>query len=253
MKKSPKPSPTSEISSSLNLVELLQQSQSTTPKTTTSATPPTAIALREKRGPKGKLVTSQKNKAALEAFEDSVGGRERLVETLGLADLSEREKAFLGLLCDPARRKDNLATIARDAGLLPSQVIGLFRSASFSAAYIKLSAALPDVMDDMASKAVDAEIMCPECFGEDLGPDMRCVRCLGRGTIMRYSDIDRQKIMLEAVGVIKRQQGVQVNQNVQVNNMSQPGNFFSSFVKSSDKGAYDIEAEVLDPANPSKT
>jgi hypothetical protein len=61
---------------------------------------------------------------------------------------------------------------------------------------------------------------------------------------MRYSDLDRQKILLEAAGVMKRGGGVNVNVNNQVGVVT-PGNFFSGFVKNTDKDAYDIEAEVI--------
>ena len=64
---------------------------------------------------------------------------------------------------------------------------------------------------------------------------------------MRYSDLDRQKIVLESTGVVKKGGGgvnVQVNQQV---NTVHPSNFFSSYVKSSDQTAYDVETIDITP------
>lgn len=187
------------------------------------------------------------NKLSLQAFEDAVGGRQRLADVLSLAELSEKQQHFLRLLVDPRRAKDTLANIVHDAGILPMHVLGLFRDAAFAKAHAiaisTISDSVPAVVGDIVQKSVDAEITCPDCMGEML-EGSPCFRCHDRGTIMRPSDIDRQKLLLEISGLHKKSSGVQlqVNQNVQ-NNTIQPGTFFSKYVRESDSAAYDVAIE----------
>lgn len=200
------------------------------------------------------LYKSKTTKTALDRLEEAVGGREVLIDTIGLANLDKKQEHFLRLMCDPARAKDSLVTIARDSGLLPTNVLELYRNAAFAKAHAlamgQLSEALPAIVKDIADKAVDAKVQCPRCFGEGFeAPEITCSQCLGKGEIFRGSDLDRQKIALEATGVLKKGGGVnvQVQQNVAV---GQPNNFFSKYVKASDDAAYDVtdmaEAQVVE-------
>lgn len=191
------------------------------------------------------LVLSKKINTALEQFENAIGGRQELIDSLSLATLDKREAYFLGLLTDPKRRDDDINDIAREAGLKPLQIVELFRSSAFSKAHAiamgKLSNTLPGVVQDIADKAVDTKVECPTCFGDGKGiDDGSCIQCGGRGAVMRFSDLDRQKIVLETVGLTKKSGGG-VNVNVQQNvGIVQPGTFFSKFVKESDSTAYDV-------------
>ena len=192
----------------------------------------------------------------MEAFEEAVGGREKLIDTLSLAPMDKKQEHFLRMLSDPKRASDSLATLVLDAGLLPTAVMELFRNAAFAKAHAiamsQISTAVPEVISDMIGKSVDSEVTCPDCFGERVDGSP-CLRCRDRGTILRVSDIDRQKLLLEISGVHKKSGGVnvQVNQQ-QVTNNLQPGTFFSRYVKDSDHSAYDVsvDAEIVDPAPP---
>ena len=123
----------------------------------------------------------------------------------------------------------------------------LFRNAAFAKAHAiamsQISEAVPEVINDMIGKAVDAEIVCPDCMGRKL-EGSPCLRCRDAGRVVRASDIDRQKLLLEISGVHKKSGGVNVQVNTQVNN-HQPGQFFSRYVKESDATAYDVDAELL--------
>lgn len=197
------------------------------------------------------------SKTALEQIEYAVGGRDAVIDTLGLATLDKKQQHFLDLLCDPKRARHTIDSIARDSGLTPFQVLELFRNASFAkaqaVAMARMSDVMPAIVDDMAAKSVDAKIECPTCFGaKKIGdPKIDCPYCMGKGLVLRVSDIDRQKIILESTGVTKKGTGgVNVQVNTQVNSVA-PGNFFSSYVKASDKAAYDvIDAESVDVNDP---
>lgn len=199
-------------------------------------------------GHDGAAIMSYKNKTALDRFEKSVGGRENVIDTLSLATLDKKQEHFLRLLCDPHRAKDSLVTIARDAGLLPSHIIELFRNASTAKAFAlgmgQLSEAIPAIIKDVTDKSVDAKVECPTCFGTKYFPEnVQCPRCGGVGEVFRASDLDRQKIALESIGITKKGGGVNVNVNQQVGVVS-PNTFFSKYVKSSDEAAYDVDGFV---------
>ncbi len=192
------------------------------------------------------------NRQALDQIEEAIGGRNSAIEILGLAPLDKKQEHFLRLLCDPIREHDSIAVITRDAGLLPSQVIQLFREASFAKAHAlsmtQLAERIPDIVQDLTKRSTDAVVTCPDCMGEGSESEIEpCARCHGRGLVIREGDLDHKKVALELGGLLKK--GTGVNVNVQQNNISAsaPGAFFSRFVKASDKDAYDvavIDAEV---------
>lgn len=199
-------------------------------------------------GHDGAKILSGKNRTSLDHFEKAAGGREGLIDTLSLSSLDKKQEHLLRLLCDPRRAHDSLATITRDAGLLPSHVIELFRTASVAKgsalAIAQFSESLPAIAKDITDKSIDAKVECPSCFGEKYIEDgVKCPQCLGKGEIFRASDLDRQKIALESVGVTKKGGGVSVNVNQQVGVVS-PNTFFSKYVKASDQAAYDVDGFV---------
>lgn len=236
--------------SALSLEELRKLSQSTPKTKTTSQSLPMKLPSTDSSETQVVSVTPiKRERTALEQFEAGVGGREVLIETLELAQLDKKQEHLLNLLLDPRRKYDTINSIARDAGMKPAAVIDLFRSASFAKAHAlamaKMAEALPAVVDDIAAKSVDTKIECPTCFGQKQMQGVDCPTCFGRGQIMRFSDLDRQKILLEAAGVTKKGGGVNVNVNQQVA-VTNPGSFFSSFVKNSDAEAYAIDADVVE-------
>lgn len=250
--------------SALNLEELQRLEKSLKKESPTSSTPttpppqPTNAMI-----PVVSLAPLKTNKGtALESFEKAAGGRDAVIDTLSVATLDKKQQHFLDLLTDPKRSKDSISKIARDAGVSPLAVLDMFRSASFARAnaiaMARMADALPDIVDDLASKSIDAKIECTTCFGsKQIAEGVNCPTCFGKGVIFRSSDLDRQKIILESTGVSKKSGGVNLNiqQNVGV---VQPNSFFSNYVKASDKAAYDIspesiDAEVLSDEDPSKT
>lgn len=197
------------------------------------------------------MALTKTNRQALDHIEEGIGGRSSAIDMLGLAALDKKQEHFLRLMCDPVREHDSLATIARDAGLLPSSVIQLFREASFAKAHAismtQLAERIPAITKDLTDKALDEVITCPECLGDGKASDVEpCEKCHGRGEIMRQGDLDHKKVALELGGLLKKGSGVNVN--VQQNNIAatSPGSFFSKFVRQSDKDAYDVSAEVVE-------
>lgn len=235
-------------------METPPESPKNTPTTeTASPSPPTPdLGSLLKRIDAASVPMKTLKRTALDRFEDSIGGRENLVDTIALSNLDKKQQHFLAILCDPNRQNQSLTVLARDSGLTPTQVLDLFRNASFAKAHAlamgQLSEALPAVVKDIAEKSVDAKVECPRCFGSGFErEEVECIVCLGKGLIFRESDLDRQKLVLETTGISKPKGGVnvQVNQNVGV---AMPTNMFSKYVRASDDTAYDVgeivEAEV---------
>lgn len=249
----PTPSKKSATPTGLSLATLAKLQAKASQKSQMSPTAPTETPTREISGKDGIVQRSKIATTALRNLEDSFGGREAAIDALAYAELDPKQLHFLRLLGDPARANDKVAVIARDAGLLPTQVITLFRSASAAKAHAlamaNFEAALPAVARDVAEKSVDSEVICPDCRGDAANiAEGDCPTCRGLGTILRPSDIDHQKLLLEATGVVKKGGGIAI-QNIQSMGAGAPGAFFSKFVSSSDKAAYDvvIDAEVKEP------
>lgn len=172
-----------------------------------------------------------------------------------MASLDKKQLAFLDLLNDPTKERERIDTIARSAGVTTKAVIELFRNSAFVAAQAlaqaTLASSLPAVVGDIAAKSVDSEVACPACSGQGhYANGDPCSTCNTAGKVFRGSDLDRQKLVLEATGVIKKQPGVAIQNNQSVAVMH-PSNFFSKYVKDSDAAAYDVE--VIEPSNGQST
>ena len=196
---------------------------------------------------------------ALRTFEASLGGRDKLADRLLLADLDDKQKFFLGLLMDPNRAKDSLARLCRDAGLNPVDLLDLHRKASFAVAQTVATniaaEAIPAITADLASKSADRYIECSTCRGKTTvktGPqtarvDIECPACAGTGQVFVPSDLDRQKTLLDMLGLgHKAGGGLSITQNNTQVAGSAVGALFSTFVKATDKAAYDVDATTIE-------
>lgn len=226
----------------------------------TSPTPPIEAASSSLSVTRKDSLSPYRTKKALDKFEESVGGREAIIDALELATLGKKEEHFLRLLYDNARHNDSLAKIAKDSGLNAIAVLELFRTAAFAKAHAivagQLSDSLPAVVSDIIAKSVDYQVICQSCGGngtiEMEDEKVRtCLDCNGNGKIFKESDLDRQKIVLETTGVLKKGPGVAVQVNTQVNAGSS-STVFSKFVKATDEIAYDVgavDAEIVKEAS----
>lgn len=242
MSKLPKNSTELPTSSAVSLADL-QRLQKPTQKT--METTQSAMIVHPGNGNAGSIESiskSPKNRKRLDTFEQAVGGREALVETLEFATLTDKESHLLNLLQDPGRQNDSLAIILKHSGIPTSHFMDLYKSASMIAAnsviMSRLAESTPSIVDDMVDKSIDAKVECPKCFNDEF-KRIDCDMCFGKGKVFRGSDLDRQKLLLEAAGIVKKGGGVNVQVNQQVNNLN-PGNFFSKFVRSTDNDAYDV-------------
>ena len=218
----------------------------TSPTQPTNAVGPIESATRLVLPVPAKKISSR----VLDGVEDRLGGRQNLIDNLSLCSLDKRGEHLVRLLSDPSRSHEGLSIIARDAGMSASSIMDLLKQASSiknnTLSMLEVSEALPAVMQDLASKSIDAKVQCPECMGDKLINGTPCIRCNGRGEVFRASDLDRQKVVLEAAGILKKGTGTAIQVN-QINNSMSPSNFFSKYVRDSDAAAYDVvDAEIKD-------
>lgn len=191
---------------------------------------------------------------SLSDFEESLGGREAIIDALQAAKLDFKQEQILRLLLDPSRRQHSLASICADAGVHGTELIEFFRESTFRAAladaHMRLMARVPEVVDDAVSKALDHNEDCTCTFTRDgsrVDPLPECPRCSGRGFQRVRSSFDHQQMLLEASSLLKRGGGVNVSvqQNTGINLSSA---FFDKFVRSTDP-AVAIEATVIPPSS----
>lgn len=251
--KASKKSPASTPSTAESPSESLKNSLAKMETSLTVATKELTKELKKSVG--GSHAITTKTKGVLANWEAVIGGRTALCEVLSLATLDLKQQHLLRLLEDEENADKSLAAVIKSAGMTPTQVVELYKVSAQAVNHAlvagQISQSLPDIVQDMAEKSVDAWVECPECRGTGEGgmdlegnEALMCYRCKGKKLVFRPSDLDRQKIMLEAGGVTKRGTGLNINMNQ--NNVNMPsGNMFSKAMKASDSMAYEA-AEVID-------
>lgn len=255
MKASPNPSPKSPESTpstAESLSESLKKVQTTMETSLTQTTKELTDTLKSLNG--GSHAVTKRTRGVLANWEQVIGGREALCEVFSLATLDLKQQHLLRLLENPENDSKSLAQIVKLAGMTATQVVELYKVAAqamnHSLVSGQISQALPEVVQDMVEKSVDAWVECPECRGTGEGgmdlegnQGLMCMRCRGKKVIFRPSDLDRQKIILEAGGVTKKGSGMTIN--MQQNSVSMPAANFSKQMKITDNAAYEAAEEDL--------
>jgi hypothetical protein len=180
-------------------------------------------------------ITSAKN------FERALGGRLHLIEELASSpDLTPDLDKLLPILGDPANDTKPLALICHSVGLRPGDLFRVFKEATIARANIlaiqQAADALPTIMADVLEQSVSKIETCPKCQGSGsltLPPtDQRpvaipydCPICNGKGEVRVMADLDRQKMVFEMTGLLKKSGiAVGITNNTQINNPGAGGN-----------------------------
>lgn len=246
-------SPGSQILSEEDLRALSKYTLTTKP---TLPTPTTEVHGNSTNGTDSVSTALQPKTNPLDTYEKLYGGRQSIIDDLSLMALDKKQQHLLYLLCHPTYIEVPLSTIVKAAGLTASGVMDLFADAakhrSQALGMGALAKSVPSIVGDIIAKSVDEKVECPECFG--FNPEgAPCPKCNGKGVILRTSDLDRQKLVLEMTGLLKKgpATAVQINQNI--GNTVQSGTFFSKFVKDTDETAYDVPIEgEIDDSEPKR-
>jgi hypothetical protein len=202
-------------------------------------------------------------KTASTRLEESIGGRDNLVEILSSQERDTKQDILFRLLVDPARKHDSLLKLCQDAGVTSTEIIAMLRdsvvSQSLARAQITLADKLDQITRDVAEKAADHVKPCKCAILSAVGePDPECPECGGRGEIVREGSLKHAEMVMKATGLVEKGGGVNVN--VQQNNMvAGGGGFLDKFVKATDDAAFDVmpegaydaeEAELAEEVDP---
>lgn len=181
---------------------------------------------------------------ALAELENKLGGRDALANSLQLVPgLTQEETTLVFLLANPENRKKSLAYLAGSVGTTVGKVLELFTKGEASAAYVqamrKFYRQLPAISEDVAARALPNWRTCGVCRGkgvlrnrykildedgEPVSPikwkweTERCLTCEGQGQVEQVPDLERQKLALEAGGIIKGKGGIIIDQSQQTLN-----------------------------------
>lgn len=245
------------------------------------------MALRPPKDPKAGVTNAQledsDNKRmhteanqALRAFEQGVGGRQKLVETLQYAALTTEQSQIVGMIADPRNDNKSLGTICRSAKINFGQLLQLFKDAGFIraqlAAFEKVWDGLPAVAGDVMMRSIPHDMECQGCLGTKevtikvMEPDSEgrkhpidktvpCGFCRGTGLIKVIPDLEHQKVALEIGGILKKGQGIQVGVQVNTGGALVTPDDMKDFRGASDKLLYPardrgsseiVDAEVVD-------
>jgi hypothetical protein len=149
--------------------------------------------------------------------------REELERAMDAAP-DERAQQLLMRLMDPAFRKHSLPKLAKDVGLTYPQVLHYIQRYRLDEGLLKMSAHVPQVLEDVAIDSKSKEVTCPNCEGttqvaviekvedekgkpilrQKLDDDAqlmwkKCLVCDGAGTIRQVGDTDSRKLLFETM------------------------------------------------------
>lgn len=146
-------------------------------------------------------------------LEQSVPREEWLqaLETSG----DERANHLMMRMMDPAFSKHSLPKLARDVGLTYPQVLKLITQHRLDQGLLRMSAHVPQVLEDVAVDAQSTLVPCPACQGKKVLREMdrktgevlsekTCWSCDGKGKLRKIGDADSRKLMLDTLGLTGR-------------------------------------------------
>jgi hypothetical protein len=159
--------------------------------------------------------------AAVDLFTRAVGGRQKLMATLAVADTDGHVDKVINCLLDPAYQAWPLRKICIYAGITVADLFASYKRALFVQAHIdaahRIITQLPPVVDDVMRRAAPQPIPC-RCQAApppppDSPPAKPCLDCRGTGTVMTEPNVERQKLALQLAHLIEPRAGVIVQQN----------------------------------------
>lgn len=152
---------------------------------------------------------------ALRSLEEALGGRDEIVAKLSLVPgLSTEETTILNLLADPESRGKSMGVLCGAAGTTLGRVLELMQKGEWAEAYVrsirKIARQLPDVVGDVMSRALPRWRSCVVCRAlgrlppeKEGGEPRTCLECEGLGRVEIEPSVERQKMALEAGGLLK--------------------------------------------------
>ena len=147
-------------------------------------------------------------KRAWENLEDSVGGREQLVEVLEFTSDPDGHRLRQHLE-DPRARGQSLRKLCADARISFPALYFIFKDALKARAHAEVlivqSQHLPAIMEDTCLDAMAQTSPCPFCDGAGSrildGESLSCLQCEGTGKIRKPGSAESRKLVFESAGL----------------------------------------------------
>ena len=139
----------------------------------------------------------------------------------GIAD--ERFHQLYEMMCDKAWGRKSLPQLAKECGLSYAQVLQAITRGRLDQGMLRMSAHVPQVMEDVAIDAKSRVVTCATCHGlghvETIKKDGEvidnvCDVCDGVGKLRKIGDADSRKLMFETLRLTGRGNGPAVQVNV---------------------------------------
>jgi hypothetical protein len=133
------------------------------------------------------------------------------------------------MMFDPAHSNKSLATIARESRVSHMELVDAIRRFRMGEGIVRMSAHVPDVLEDVGIDAKSRDDMCAKCEGvgtilkdqevtvEGEGVKaarvpVKCPKCKGAGTVRKAGDTAARKLIFESIGLTgKTSPLIQVN------------------------------------------
>jgi len=154
----------------------------------------------------------------VDVFVSQIGGRQRLVDLLSLADATGEGDQIIALLLNPEYEHLSLRRLCEKAGITIAHLLAAYKKAAIVAAHIQaihiIAGKVIPVVEDVMMRAAPIAIPCPECRDHE-AKVAACPFCGGTGQMLKDPDIARQRLALELAGLIEKR-GIVVNQNTAI-------------------------------------
>ena len=137
--------------------------------------------------------------------------KEEWKEVLGYFPESAKAEKLLMLLSDPQLSRVTLAKLAVQSGLSTAELTLFFNNSRKQEGIVRMSQKLPDIMEGTAEDALPKVIPCAKCGGEGKVKDNICRNCHGEGSIRVSGDIEKTKLIFDAVGLTGKRGPSQLN------------------------------------------
>ena len=132
-------------------------------------------------------------------------------------------------LSDPRNLKTNLTKLSRECGVSLVELVEKYHDVTIAIAHLRAQEKLPEIVTENAIDALPTTDVCPVCVGEKMVDSptrikkngkpyrIRCMKCIGIGTVRVAGMIDAKKLIYEQTGLIsKGGGGVAINQQINV-------------------------------------
>lgn len=165
--------------------------------------------------PKG-MIKNDIGKLPYKRFEKEVD-REKL--EVFLAEDPEME-SFLNALHDPAYKGSSFVTICRQFAVPLAKLQSIYTDGMRHLGLIRMSTALPEIMEHVAEDAKSRDIPCPRCDGKLVlksadGVDKPCHVCHERGTVRIPGDKHARDLVFESMKLTAQNSPlVSITQNI---------------------------------------